>query len=60
LHQRMPVASLADFQLVDQHTQGFFVLPVAAEPAVLGGLVGFWVIEGLGCEVQGARLRTLD
>jgi len=38
LHQRLLVAELAGLQLVDQHIQGFFVLPVAAEAAVGGGL----------------------
>ena len=43
----------AGFELVDQHVQGFFILPVAAESAVLGGFTGFGVIEGF--DGEGAR-----
>ena len=53
LHQRLFVAELAGLQFVDQHIQGFFVLPVAAETAVLGGLAGFRVVEGFDGERQG-------
>ena len=53
LHQGLLVAELAGLQLVDQHIQGFFALPVAAKTAVLGGLDGFGVIEGFGGERQG-------
>ena len=60
LHQRLLVCELAGLQLVDQHIQGFFVLPVAAEPAVLGGLAGFRVVEGFDGEGQGGELRTWD
>ncbi len=40
----------ASFELFDQRIQGFFILPVAAETAVLGGLAGFGVIEGFDGE----------
>ena len=60
LHQRLLVAELAGLQFVDQHIQGFFVLPVAAESAVLGGLAGVRVIEGFNGEGQGGGLRAWD
>ena len=53
LHEGLLVGELAGLQLVDQHIQGFFALPVAAKTAVLGGLDGFGVIEGFGGERQG-------
>ena len=60
LHQCLLVAELAGLQFVDQHIQGFFILPVAAETAVLGGLAGFRVIEGFDGEGQGRGLRACD
>ncbi len=62
LHQSLLVGDPAGFELLDQHVQGFFVLPVATETAVLGGLAGFGVIEGFdgegdrGLGVIGLRL----
>ena len=58
LYQRLLMAELAGLQLIDQHIQGFFVLPVAAETAVLGGLADFRVVEGFDGEGQrlGRRL----
>ena len=35
------VVGRGGFQLVDQHIQGFFVLPAAAETTVLAGWAGF-------------------
>ena len=59
LHQRLLVAELAGLQLVDQHIQGFFVLPMAAEPALLGGLAGCRFIEGFYGEAQGKKTQGL-
>ena len=50
LHQGLLVGDAAGFELLDQRVQSFFVLPVAAETAVLGGLAGFGVIEGFDGE----------
>ncbi|NBW79360.1 MAG: hypothetical protein EBR27_10155 [Betaproteobacteria bacterium] len=52
LHQGLLVGDAAGFELLDQHVQGLFVLPVAAESAVLGGLAGFGIIEGFDGEGQ--------
>jgi hypothetical protein len=58
--QRLTKHLAGSLQLVDQHIQGFFVLPVAAESAVLGGLAGFRVVEGLDGEGHRRGLRTWD
>jgi len=50
LHQGLLVGKAAGFELVDHRVQGFFILPVAAESAVLGGFVSFGVIEGFDGE----------
>ncbi len=50
LHQGLLVGNAAGFELVDQFVQRFFVLPISAETAVLGGLAGFGVIEGFDGE----------
>ncbi len=50
LHQGLLVGDASGFELVDQRIQGLFVLPVAAESAVLGGLASFGVIEGFDGE----------
>jgi len=46
------VGDAACFELLDQHVQGFFVLPVAAKTAVLGGFAGVRVVEGFDSEGQ--------
>jgi len=43
----------AGFGLVNQRIQGFFVLPVAGDTAVLGGLAGFGIVEGFDGEGEG-------
>ena len=50
--QGLLVGDAAGFELLDQHIQSFFVLPVADETAVLGGLAGFGVIEGFDGECE--------
>ena len=55
LHQGLLVGDAASLELVDQRVKGFFILPVAAETTVLGGLASFGVIEGFDGEGERGR-----
>jgi hypothetical protein len=44
------VVDTAGFELVDERVQGFFVLPIALESAVVARFTGVGVIEGLDSE----------
>ena len=50
---------LPRFARNDKGDGSFFVLPVAAETAVGGGLAGFRVVEGLDGEGQGSGRRLV-